>query len=475
MKILAVLVLPCLLLYNASAQTETKDYREALHLISVWLEAQKDYEQLPGISVAIGKGQELLWSGAFGHSNVEEDLDMETSTLFSICSISKLFTAVAIMKLYDEQKLRLDDRIEDILTWYDLEQQFPDSGPITIRSLLTHSSGLPRENAFPHWNGPDYSSPTGEEIRASLSDQQTLYPASTYFQYSNLGIALLGEVVEEISGLDYETYVEMNILEPLALGHTRPTMPRELHGNELAVGYGVLNRHGKRNRMNFFEADGLAAAAGFSSNVEDLLEFAQWQFRLLDTVVTEVLKPSTLRYMHKVHWTDDDWNTTWGLGFNISKASDDSRWVSHGGYCPGYKTRLQLHPKTKMAYAVMINSSGGNPAKYILGMHGLIQKVKPVEKESEAGKIDLIDYQGFYEMENEEEWYVTSWENQLAVLPLPSSDPGETLTIYKPIDHDKFRRVRDDGELGETMYFNRDSEGKISGLRVYNYLYTKKG
>ena len=68
------------------------------------------------------------------------------------------------MKLYDEGKLRLDDRIDDLLPWYDLEQKFTASGPITVRSLLTHSSGLPREANFPYWTGPDFPFPT-QQIR----------------------------------------------------------------------------------------------------------------------------------------------------------------------------------------------------------------------------------------------------------------------------------------------------------------------
>jgi len=128
------------------SQKDKKNYDEAFKIIEVWLEAQKDFELLPGISAVIVKDQDILWSGAFGKSNVEDDVDATASTLCSICSISKLFTSVAIMKLYDDGKLRLDDELKDVLPWFSLKQQYPDSGPITIRSLLTHSSGLPRQS-----------------------------------------------------------------------------------------------------------------------------------------------------------------------------------------------------------------------------------------------------------------------------------------------------------------------------------------
>jgi CubicO group peptidase (beta-lactamase class C family) len=142
----------------------------------------------------------VLWSGAFGLANVKENIKVDTSTLCSICSISKFFTSVAIIKLYDERKLGLDDKVSDLQPTYNLVQGYPVSSPITIRSLLTHSSGLPREANYPYWTGPDFPFPSTAQIDSKLSNQKTLYPASTNFQYSNLGFTLLGEIVAEISG-----------------------------------------------------------------------------------------------------------------------------------------------------------------------------------------------------------------------------------------------------------------------------------
>ena len=165
------------------SQEVKKDYTEAFNLVEVWLEAQKDFEKLPGLTVIVIEDQKVLWSGAFGLSNVEKNIKAETSTLCSICSISKLFTSIAIMKLYDEGKIRLDDRVNDLLPSYNLEQKFPESGPITIRTLLTHSSGLPREAGYPYWTDPDFPFPSREQIDAKLNEQETLYLSSTYFQW----------------------------------------------------------------------------------------------------------------------------------------------------------------------------------------------------------------------------------------------------------------------------------------------------
>jgi CubicO group peptidase (beta-lactamase class C family) len=183
------------------------DYSEALRLIDAWLEAQRDYERLPGISAAIVENQEVIFARGYGLADLEKKVKTTPSTIYSICSISKLFTSIAIMQLRDAGKLRLDDEVSEHLPWFNIKQQYPDSGPITIRSLLTHSSGLPRESDYPYWSKPDFHFPTREQLKEKLRQQKTLYPPSTYFQYSNLGMALLGEIVAEVSGMSYDDYV----------------------------------------------------------------------------------------------------------------------------------------------------------------------------------------------------------------------------------------------------------------------------
>ena len=471
MKIIHLLALIILLPFSIFSQEE-KNYDEAYNLINVWLDAQMDYDKIPGLSVAVIDDQEIQWSGAFGTSNRESNAKFDISTLCSICSISKLFTSVAIMKLYEEGKLRLDDEIDDILPWYNLKQQYETSGPITIRSLLTHSSGLPRESNQPYWSGPDFPFPNGEEVKNGLKDQSTLYPSSTYFQYSNLGMTLLGEVVAEVSGQSYEEYVQQNILDQLRLENTRPEMPKDLYGDDLAIGYSSLKRDGNRDKVKFFNADGIAPAAGFTSNVTDLGAFASWQFRLLDTSLTEILKPSTLKYMQQVHFTDPNWKTTWGLGFVVYKGPDGKKWVGHGGSCPGYRSVLQIIPDTKKAYAVMINSSGTNPGKYAKGVRQILEKVKPIKKDSSiineidmTANVDLNDFVGYY---NSQPWwgerYVAKWNDQLVTIGMPSDDPGEDMTFYKHLEGDIFRKIRDDEELGEELIFSRDAYGKVNRL-----------
>lgn len=471
MKQILFLILLSLLALRGFAQEKETDYTEALKLIDVWLDAQRDYDRVPGMSVIIVDDQEVLWSGAYGMANVENQVKTSPSTLYSICSISKLFTSVAIMKLYDEGKLRLDDEISDLLPWYDLKQQYEDSWPITVRTLLTHSSGLPRESNHPYWTGPDFPFPDREAMRSELHNQETIYPSSTYFQYSNLGMSLLGEVVEEVSGIPYETFIRDNILDPLEMKDTRTFLPEDLYGTDMAIGYSALDREGNRGRVNFFQARGIRPAAGFSSNVSDLGKFASWQFRLLDTTSAEILKPSTLKYMQQVHWTDPDWKTTWGLGFNVFKGEDGEKFVQHGGSCPGYNTLFVMIPGKKKAYAVFTNGNNTNRPGYIKGMQGLLEKYgndakKETAKEEVPG---LQEYAGYYsQIPWQSEVYLAPWHNSLIILGLPNTDPAGSLVQLRYIEKDKFRRVREDGELGESFEFERDENGVIQRIKSHN-------
>lgn len=463
MKYLFFLFITLLSFTVATSQTKRTDYKEALNIVDAWLNAQRDFDKLPGLAVAIANDQEIIFQKAYGYSDVEKKIPMSPETICSICSISKLFTSVAVMQLWEQGKLRLDDSINAVLPGYNLKQQYDETVPITIRSLLTHSSGLPRESDYPYWSAPGFNFPTEKEVNDKLKDQKTLYPSSTYFQYSNLGLTLLGEVVANAAKTNYETYVEKNILQPLQLTNTHPSLPENLWRGKMATGYSALYRDGSRKMMPFFQAKGIVAAAGFSSNVIDLAHFASWQFRLLNGN-REILRPSTLKEMQRVQWTDPNWKLTRGLGFNVYE-QDGTTYVGHAGSCPGYATSLTLSPKNKIAVIVMINAQGTSPDKYV----GIIFKIlgKATEAaDTSAGKIDLNEYAGNYDYYAwRGEHLILPWKGKLAMFTLPSDDPVNDMQQYKYVSKDTFRRVRkDDGSLGEELRFDRDASGKVARL-----------
>jgi len=449
----------------SNSQTKESDYAEALKIIDVWLDGEHDFDKLPGIAVAIVNDQNIIFSKGYGFADVEKKVPMEPGTICSICSISKLFTSVAVMQLWEQGKLRLDDSISSILPGYNLKQQYEETVPITIRSLLTHSSGLPREAAYPYWSAPDFNFPTEKEVNESLGGQQTLYPSSTYFQYSNLGLTLLGEAVAIVSKTNYESYVEKNILQPLQLTSTHPSLPENLWRGKMATGYSALYRDGSRKMMPFFQAKGIAPAAGYSSNVIDLAHFASWQFRLLSGK-KEILRPSTLKEMQRVQWMDPNGKLTRGLGFAAYQV-DGTTYVGHGGSCPGYTSSLTLCPKNKMAVTVMINAQGTDPDKYVGAIFKILNKVSDAADTS-ANKINLNEYAGNYDHYAwRGEIVILPWKGKLAMFTLPSDDPVNDMQQYKYVAKDTFRRLRkDDGSLGEELRFERDANGKV--VRIIN-------
>lgn len=364
------------------------------------------------------------------------------------------------MQLRDQGKLGLDDELKEHLPWFNLKQIHEESGPVTIRSLLTHSSGLPRESDFPYWTDPSFPFPTRKQLKDKLRSQEMLYPPSTYFQYSNLGMALLGEVVAELSGMSYEEYVQKNILGPLGLKDTRPEMPEGLRHKQLATGYGVESRDGQRTELAFFQTKGIAPAAGFSSTVRDLAGFASWQFKALEEKKAPVLNGNTLREMQRVQWMDPDWETSWGLGFVVNKVKDKTV-VGHSGGCPGYLTQLQLIPAKKEAFIVMVNGLGVNVGQYSMSMANILEAHENAKKEEKMPDVSLEDYSGKYYGFWSGEAIIVPWKGKLALFNLKSREQEKPAMVMKHKEADTFYRLRDDGEPGEEIRFERDAEGKV--------------
>jgi CubicO group peptidase (beta-lactamase class C family) len=421
-----------------------------------WVEYQAGINRIPGVSVGIVHDPRKPAS---------------PDTLYSICSISKLFTSVAVLRQRDAGKLRLDDPVTEHLPWSNIDDVHPDDGAITIRGLLTHSSGLPRESDYPYWTDPDYPFPTREQLRARLGEQETLYPASRYFQYSNLGLSLAGEIITATSGQAFGEYIRANVLDPLGMNDTFTEVPKDLRGERLAIGHSARKRDGTRDVISPFQTRGIAPAAGFASNVPDLAKFAMWQFRLLSDGGEEVLRASTLREMQRVHWVDPDWKTTWGLGFAVARKGDRT-FVSHGGGCPGYYTHFRTEPKTKIAVIVLTNSIGSETSFYTEKGFDLIGPAieAAIKDPKGAPKRDktLDRYLGIYD----DIWGQTAivrWDDGLAALGLNSRNPKEALVKLKKTGDHTFRKIRKDDEtLGETFVFDVAADGTVSRFKQHS-------
>ena len=448
----------------------------AVELARVWLEAQRAYERVPGVSAAVVHDQEVLWIGGFGHADLAERRPATADTIYSICSISKLFTSLAVLQLRDAGKLRLDDPVGKHLSWFAIKRTDPDGPEVTVEGLLTHASGLPRESDHPYWTAPDFAFPPRESVIERIKNQETLYPAATYFQYSNLGITLAGEIVAAASGEPYAAYVKRRILEPIGLQSTTPEMPEMEKGRRLATGYSASTREGIRKPMPFFQVRGIAPAAGFASTAADLARFASWQFRVLDRKERAVLGANTLREMQRVHWADPDFETTWGLGFSVWR-SNSKTFTGHGGSCPGYRTQLLLRPEEKVATVFMSNALGVNSQQWAQTMYDIVAPaIAAAVKEPSKAKPpdpDLDKYLGAYGSTFGGEHAVVRWEDGLAVVPLPTMEPVKGLIKLKKTGPHTFRRVRKDDALGEPLVFEIGADGRASRLTWHSNHYPR--
>ncbi len=466
-----------------------RERAEAIRLVDAWLDSVQGYQHVSALSAGIVAGDELIWSKGYGSIDAQHTIPATAKTIYSICSISKLFTSVALMQQYEAGKVRLDEPITTYLPWAKLKETSEDSVPITLRGVLSHSAGLPRESDFPYWSGPDFPFPTEEQIRAKIETQSPLFPAERYFQYSNLGLTLAGEVVAQTSGETYANYAKAHILDPLGLHDTRTFMPIDLYGKRLAVGYGALKRDGTRDLLKPFDTKGITPAAGYTSTVEDLAKFASWQFGLLRAgkaraeddragkALAEyagaggenVLKGSTLREMQRVQYVDPDWKVTYGLGFSVVHKDKDT-FVGHEGDCPGYASSLRMRNQDELA-VILMRDAPPDVQPLALTVFSILDKRKGYQfkEPAPASGVDLEAYSGRY---SNQPWgsesVMVPWAGGLAYLSLPTADPAGSVSLLKPKGGDVFRRVRDDGSEAEEIKFMRDASGKLIGFMHFS-------
>jgi CubicO group peptidase (beta-lactamase class C family) len=446
---------------SRNSTVDLRAHREALRLVDEWLESEQAYRRIPSMAVAVVQSDTANWSKGYGTLDAEHKIPATAQTLYSVCSVSKLFTSVALMQLWEAGRVHLDDPVTTYLPWAKLPPLDQDSGPITLRAMLSHSAGLPREADLPYWTGPDFLFPTEEQLRSGLSKQTLLWPASLRFQYSNLGLALVGDTVSAVSGEPYGEYVQAHILGPLGLTDTHPFMPMSLYNKRLAVGWGAITRQGSRELLKPFDTRAMTPSAGYTSTADDLARFAAWQFRLLRTNQREVLKASTLREMQRVQFVDPDWRDMRGLGFEIMRKGDQT-WVGHDGDCPGYQTILWLRPATETA--VVLIMTGEHPRADAAAVFDILDKRRAwkFDPPSPAHDVDLESYAGRYSAQPlQSEVAIVPWADGLALLWLPSTSPAEDVEILKAKGGDLFRRVRADGSEADEVRFERDRSGHV--------------
>ena len=441
---------------------EHPEVRSAIDLLEAWIEAQRVARELPGVSLGIVHDQALVWSGGFGWADVERREPATADTLYRIGSITKLFTATALLILRDAGKLHLDDPLATHLPWFQMKAAAAEAGTITIRHLLTHTSGLPREGAFPYFT--DSRFPSIDDIRARLPTQERPLPTETRWKYSNLGATLAGEVVAAVAGESYVDFVRRRILEPLGMTATLVASPASGHPR-LATGY--ARRLLGSTKAPFNDLRGLTAAGNMTTSVADLARFAMLQLRGGAAGGAQILSGRTLAEMHRVHWLEPDWQAGWGLGFRVLRVRRKTL-VGHGGSVRGFRSNLQICPADKVAVVAFVNSDDADAWLYVdKALEWVGDAIAGVTKPpSPTADPAWQRYVGRYR---------SAWRDvqiivrggELTVIGPDGPDPLLAPATLRPVAEHTFRVETPDGYgiPGELVVFETDPAGRVRRAR----------
>ncbi|MFN7177200.1 MAG: serine hydrolase domain-containing protein [Thermaurantiacus sp.] len=459
--------LAAFLLAGQPASAADPDVAARLRLAEAWLGTQLGREGVVGASVAVVHGEETLWARGFGMANPARRVPATPDTRYSICSISKLFTSMLAMQERDAGRLELDAPVEKVLPWFRIGPAEDGAGapdPVTARGIMVHASGLPRETDIPYWRNIDF--PEIATIQARVPEQAMLYGSFEVYQYSNLGMTLLGEMVSATAGQPFAPLVTARILGPLGLSRTTPDLPVALHGSEFAVGHGSRRTGWSRQPVPAYTLNGVAPAAGFASTANDLARFAAWQFRLLEGGGEEVLKATTLREMQRTHWvTPDKPDEARGLGFAIIPHGGKTL-VGHGGYCPGYRSSLLIRPQDRIAVILLANVDDLDTAALARELYDLVSPALVASATPAARTADWGALEGRYgRPQSALDVFVVQVGDELLTVPLfQPRGVARDIERWQPAGPDRFRRLLDTGALGEDLRFVRDSRGRVTQL-----------
>lgn len=306
-----------------------------------------------GLSLALIDDQRVVWAEGFGHADRANNVLATPETLYRAGSITKLFTATAVMQLVERGLIDLDQPVKTYLPEFSFKTRFPDAPPITIRHLLTHHSGLPRDMLRGMWT-PN-PQPYGTVLQ-DLKESFVLHPPNSIFSYSNLGMTLLGQVIERVSGEPYAASVSRTIFAPV--GMTTASIETGVAASPLMARAYVKAKEEPELSLRDLPAGGLNAS------VLDLARFVQMVFAQCQAGDQHVVKPDTLTIMLTPQNKDIplDLDLKMGLGWLLSDIGDLHQQVvgtvaSHAGGTLHFVSELIALPDHKLGVVVMSNSS----------------------------------------------------------------------------------------------------------------------
>lgn len=429
---------------------DNADLTTALGILDDWAANRVQQRHQPGLALGIVHAGDLLWGKGYGLADLESGKPVTLDTRFRIASITKTFTATAILQLRDAGLLGLDDPVSRHLSWFDLRYQ--DAPEISIRNLLTHTGGLPRDSLNPMWT--DCQAPNAEQFIADTKSRALTRPPCQNFAYSNLGYSLLGGIIEAVTGQTWAEYLQTHVLDPLGMSETRtqPIADDPL----LATGYTRERADYRREAFDFWLMNSFEASANFASSVNDLVKYARFHLGLADGAV---LSPYSLMDMHRVHWLNADWQGGYGLGMGLHRVKD---WVisGHGGGYPGYLTAFSLCRAHKLGVIALTNALGGDPHGYVEQAYKLVlpEIIKATAYDKPAAPVEWQEFVGTYESEWARQKVVIR-DNQLQLISLDWLDDKPTVLL--PTEAPNVFTLEQEGQSNETLRFELDAGGNV--------------
>jgi CubicO group peptidase (beta-lactamase class C family) len=388
---------------------------------------------------------------------VESDVQTTTDTQYRLGSITKTFTAAAIMQLRDAGKLDLEDT---------LDRHVEGAAHRTpIRRLLSHASGLQRETQDDSWLTLRFAPP--DELLETLERAELVLPSGARFHYSNLAYALLGIVVERVSGMPYQDYVRELLLEPVGLTRVSFEPERPAARGYLAQPYadGVWDTVGD-------ETGAWASAGQLWGTVSDV---CRWGAFLADPDES-VLAASSAEEMRTVQVIDDHerWLSGYGLGLGLRR-DEDRILAGHGGSMPGFIAQLLFSAKDKVVAAVLTNESEAALGEFGLALVGTTVEEWPVAPEEwrigEPPPDDVVPLLGIWFMEASQ--FVLRWRDGKLEARFDGTPDWQPSSIFERETDDRWRTVSGP-EHGEALRIQRVEDGTITQMVWAGYPVTRE-
>ena len=369
---------------SASSPAPEGRFDERIKEIDSIVEEGMERDLVVGTSIGVQKGGELIVAKGYGFADFENRVEATEHTVYRLGSVTKQFTAMAVMMLVEQGKIRLDDDLTKYLPGYPIQGH-----RITIDRLLNHTSGIKgyTEMGEKFWNKSRLDLSHEEMIDLFSAEPFEFAPGERY-QYNNSAYYLLGVIIEKVSGMSYADYLSENIFEPLGLAETYYLYNSPIIENR-AEGYEV--REGKTINDDPLSMWLPFSAGSLGSSVLDLL---QWQAALESH---RLISKASFQKMKTPGTLNDDTKTTYAYGLAVGNMEGYTK-ISHGGGINGFRTQLSHYPEEDLTVAVLCNTGTASPdnlesriSRAVLGISEKVVNV--VELPEEA----LSIYSGVYD------------------------------------------------------------------------------